>query len=144
VLIVNTVLLGLNITLFTLVGPGTSIWLILPLSFTQGFFSSLQFTCMNTLVFADVDDRDASKASSLASTGQQMSASFGVAIASMLTAFYIGGLDQTDPLVTVPALHHAFLTMGILTMISSFTFWNLQNSDGDNVSLHHSPAQPEA
>jgi EmrB/QacA subfamily drug resistance transporter len=144
VLIVNTVLLGVNIALFTLIGPGTSIWLILPLSFMQGFFSSLQFTSMNTLIFADVDDRDASKASSLASTGQQMSASFGVAIASMLTVFFIGGLDQTNPLVTVPALHHVFLTMGILTMLSSFTFWNLKSSDGDNVSLHHSPTQPEA
>ena len=139
VLIVNTVLLGLTITIFTQVGPGSSIWLILPLSFAQGFFSSLQFTSMNTLIFADVDDRDASKASSLASTGQQMSASFGVALASMLTAWFLGGLDQTDPVQTVPALHHAFLTMGILTMISSFTFWGLKSSDGDNVSSHQTP-----
>lgn len=144
VLIVNTVLLGLTITIFTQVGPGTSIAMIIPLSFAQGFFSSLQFTSMNTLIFADVDDREASKASSLASTGQQMSASFGVALASMLTAWFLGGLNQTDPAQTVPALHHAFLTMGILTMLSSFTFWGLKSSDGDNVSLHHSPSQPEA
>ncbi len=138
VLMVNTVLLGLTITIFTQVGPGTSIWMIMPLSFAQGFFSSLQFTSMNTLVFADVDDRDASKASSLASTGQQMSVSFGIALASMLAAWFLGGLDQTDPAVTVPALHHAFLTMGIVTMLSSLTFWGLKSSDGDNVSLHHS------
>lgn len=143
VLIVNTVLLGLTMTLFTFIGPGTSIWMILPLSFTQGFFSSLQFTSMNTLIFADVDDRDASKASSLASTGQQMSASFGVALASMLTAWFLGGMEQTDPLVTVPALHRAFLTLGILTVLSSMTFWGLRGNDGDNVSLHHAP-EPDA
>lgn len=144
VLIVNTVLLGVTITVFTQVGPGTSIWMIMPLSFMQGFFSSLQFTSMNTLIFADVEDKDASKASSIASTGQQMSASFGVAFASMLTAWFLGGLDQTNPAQTVPALHHAFLTMGVLTMISSATFWGLKSSDGDNVSRHHSPVQPEA
>lgn len=144
VLIVNTVLLGLTMTLFTQVGQQTSIWLILPLSFAQGFFSSLQFTSMNTLIFADVDDRDASKASSIASTGQQMSASFGVALASMLTAWFLGGFEQTDPAKTIPALHQAFLTLGVLTMISSFTFWGLRKSDGDNVSHHHTPTETES
>lgn len=144
VLIVNTVLLGLTITVFTQVGPGTPISFIIPLSFMQGFFSSLQFTSMNTLIFADVDDRDASKASSLASTGQQMSMSFGVAIASMLTAWFLGGFDQTDPAHTVPALHRAFWTLGILTVLSSATFWGLKDSDGDNVSRHHAPSEAEA
>lgn len=141
VLIVNTVLLGATITIFTQVGPGTTIWMILPLSFMQGFFSSLQFTSMNTLIFADVDDRDASKASSISSTGQQMSTSFGIAVASMLTAWFLGGLDQHDPVQTVPALHRAFWTMGILTVISSATFWALRKSDGDNVSQHHGEAE---
>ncbi|SKB06722.1 drug resistance transporter, EmrB/QacA subfamily [Prosthecobacter debontii] len=140
VLIVNTVLLGVTITLFTQVQPGTSIWMIVPLSFTQGFFSSLQFTSMNTLVFADVEDREASKASSIASTGQQMSASFGVAFASMLAAWFLGNVNQTDASQVVPALHHAFITMGSLTILSSATFWGLKSSDGDNVSKHHAPA----
>lgn len=137
VLIVNTVLLGLTIMVFTQVGQGASVWMIVPLSFMQGFFSSLQFTSMNTLIFADVEDKDASKASSISSTGQQMSTSFGVAFASMLTAWFLGGLDQTDPVQTVPALHRAFWTMGVLTVLSSATFWGLTESDGDNVSRHH-------
>lgn len=137
VLIVNTVLLGLTIMVFTRVGQGASIWMIVPLSFMQGFFSSLQFTSMNTLIFADVEDKDASKASSISSTGQQMSTSFGIAFASMLTAWFLGGLDQTNPTQTVPALHQAFWTMGVLTVLSSATFWGLKASDGDNVSRHH-------
>lgn len=140
VLMVNTVLLGLTMMVFTQVGPGASIWLILPLSFTQGFFSSLQFTSMNTLIFADVDDRDASKASSIASTGQQMSNSFGIALASMLAAWFLSGHSQMDPAKTVPALHAAFWVLGILTVVSSATFWGLKSSDGDNVS-HHRAAQ---
>ncbi len=144
VLIVNTVCLGLTIIVFTQIGPGTSIWAILPLSFAQGFFSSLQFTSMNTLIFADVEDRDASKASSIASTGQQMSMSFGIAVASMLAAWFLGGVNQLDPVQTVPALHSAFLTMGVITVLSSATFWSLQSTDGDNVSHHHDPLPVES
>lgn len=134
VLIANTVLLGINITLFTQIGPGSPIGAILALSFTQGFFASLQFTSMNSLAYADVADRDASKASSIASTGQQMSLSFGVAFASLLAAWFLGHVDQTDPTQTIPALHKAFVAMGIFTVISSLMFWRLTATDGDNVS----------
>jgi MFS family permease len=134
VLISNTVLLGLNIMLFTQVGPGSPLAAILALSFTQGFFASLQFTSMNTLTFADVADRDASKASSLSSTSMQMSLSFGVATASLLAGWFLTGVNQTDPAQAVPALHKAFLAMGTFTIFSSLMFWRLTPTDGDNVS----------
>ena len=134
VLISNTVLLGLNIMLFTQIGPGSPIWAILALSFSQGFFASLQFTSMNTLTFADIADKDASKASSLSSTSMQMSLSFGVATASLLAAWFLGHVDQTDAAQTVPALHKAFLAMGSFTILSSLMFWRLTPTDGDNVS----------
>ncbi len=134
VLISNTVLLGLNIMLFTQIGPGSPLAAILALSFTQGFFASLQFTSMNTLTFADVADKDASKASSLSSTSMQMSLSFGVATASLLAAWFLGHIDQTAPAQTIPALHKAFLAMGTFTVLSSLMFWRLTATDGDNVS----------
>jgi MFS family permease len=134
VLMCNTVLLGLTILVFTQIGRGTSVWAILLLSLAQGFFSSLQFTAMNSLVFADISDADASKASSISSTAQQMSLSFGVAFASLLTAWFLGHVDQTDPAQTVPALHKAYVTMGLLTIASSATFWSLRRDDGNNVS----------
>jgi len=116
------------------VGRNTPIWSILPLAFIVGFLSSLQFTSMNTLVYANVEDREASQAGSIASTAQQMSLSFGVAIGALLTGWYLGSVDQSDPAQTIPALHKAFLTMGGLTIVSSLTFWGLRPSDGDNVS----------
>ena len=42
--------------------------------------------------------------------------------------------DQTIPAQTIPALHKAYFTMGILTVISSLTFWGLHNDDGNSVS----------
>jgi hypothetical protein len=89
---------------------------------------------MNTLVYADVDDRDASQAGSIASTAQQMSLSFGVAFGALLAGWYLGAVDQSIAGQTIPALHKAFLTMGALTVVSSVTFWTLRPSDGNNVS----------
>ena len=142
ILIANTVCFGATLMVFSLVGPGTPLWCILPLSFAQGLFSALQFTSMNTLVYADIPDRDASMANSIAITAQMMAWSFGVAVASLLTGFFLGGLPQTDHANFVTALHHSLLAMGALTILSSLTFWRLQPNDGNNVS--NRPSTPEA
>jgi EmrB/QacA subfamily drug resistance transporter len=134
VLVANTVLLGIAISAFALVNHDTPIWSIVLLSFSLGFLASLQFTSMNTLVYADVEDRDASQAGSIASTAQQMSLSFGVAFGALLAAWYLGSIDQSIAAQTIPALHKAFVTMGALTIVSSLTFWTLRSSDGNNVS----------
>lgn len=134
ILLGNTVLLGLTMTVFTQIGPGTPEWGILLLSLAQGFFASLQFTSMNSLVYADVTDREASKAGSIASTAQQLSLSFGVAFGSLFAGYFLGHVNQTDPLQTVPALHKAFLALGGITIVSSLTFWGLRADDGNNIS----------
>jgi Na+/pantothenate symporter len=82
VLLTNTVLLGLLIGLFATIGPQTSVVVIGLQAVAFGFLSSLQFTSMNTLVYADVPEADGSMASTIASTMQQMSMSFGIAVAS--------------------------------------------------------------
>jgi MFS family permease len=142
VLILNTVLLRLHHHGLLPVGPGTPIWGILLLSFMQGFFSALQFTSMNTLVYADIDDRDASMANSIASTAQMMALSFGVAFASLLAGWFIGRTPQTDTVAFIRALHHSYLALGAVTILSSFIFWRLQPNDGNNVS--NRAATPEA
>src|SRR5580704_360198 len=73
VLISNTVIIGVLILLFATIGVATPVWLIVAQAFVYGFFTSLQYTSMNTLVFADVTEEDTSSASSIASTMQQMS-----------------------------------------------------------------------
>lgn len=143
ILVVNTVLLGLTMSTFSLVSPGTPVWVILLISFTQGFFSSLQFSSINTLTYADVSDDDASKASSLSSTAQQMSLSFGVAFASVLAELFLGRVDQRISAQVIPALHKAFLAMGLLTVVSSAVFWKLRRHDGYAVSHHTGAARPD-
>ena len=56
VLVSNTIMIGLFIVLFSTIGPSTPVWLIVPMVFCYGFFTSLQYTSMNTLVYADISD----------------------------------------------------------------------------------------
>ena len=134
VLIANTVMIGLTISALTLVVPTTPIWAIILLSFMQGFFNSLQFSSLNTMAYADIKAGDASMASTLASSVQQISMSFGLACGSMVTAWFLGSLPQSDQAAVTSALHHAFLLLGVITIISSLSFWTLRAGDGESVS----------
>ena len=134
VLVVNTVLIGLTITAFSRVVPGTPTAAIVGLSLLQGLFNSLQFSSMNSMAYSDIRPEDSSMASSIASSMQQMSMSFGLACASLVVAAYLGEQPQTDRAAVISALHHTFLTMGALTILSSLSFWTLRPDDGENVS----------
>jgi EmrB/QacA subfamily drug resistance transporter len=134
VLIVNTLLIGFTITLFSLVEADTPLWHIVCLSLAQGFFNSLQFTSMNSMAYSDIEARDSSMASTIGSSMQQLSMSFGLACGSLVTAWYLGAVSQSDRLAVTSALHHAFLTLGAITLLSSLSFWALRPNDGSAVS----------
>lgn len=134
ILIVNTVMIGAVISLFSLVNPATPIALIVLLGLSMGFFNSLQFTSMNSMAYADIDTPDSSMASTIASSLQQMSMSFGLACGSLIAGWYLGDLPQTDHVAVTTALHHAFLTLAGLTILSSLSFWSLRPGDGESVS----------
>jgi EmrB/QacA subfamily drug resistance transporter len=137
VLIVNTVMIGLIVSLYSLVVPATPILLIVLLGLALGFFNSLQFSSMNSMAYADVDTSESSMASTLASSLQQMSMSFGLACGSLITGWFLGDLPQTDRTAVTTALHHGFLTLGGLTILSSLSFWTLRPGDGESVSRGH-------
>lgn len=134
VLVVNTVLIGVVINLFALVGPSTPIPFIIGLSLMLGFFNSLQFSSMNSMAYADTEAADTSMASTIASSMQQLSMSFGLACGSLITAWYLGDVPQTDRTQVAGALHLAFMTLGTLTIASSLSFWTLRRGDGESVS----------
>jgi len=98
-------------------------------------FTSLQYTSMNTLVYADITEKDTSAASSIASTMQQMSISFGVAAAGLATAVFVPS-TQTDPAGMIRGIHEALIALGILTIVSTVVFLGLKSGDGDDVSQH--------
>lgn len=136
VLISNTLALGVLILLFAIIGASTSVFLIVVLLFCFGFFTSLQYTSMNTLVYADVSERETSSASTIASTAQQMSISFGVAAASLVTALFIPDRFHADPPALMHGIHEGFLVLGIMTIVTTAVFYGLRANDGSAVSRH--------
>src|SRR5271167_4636912 len=119
VLVSNTVFIGLLILLFATIGKGTPLWLVVAEVFCYGFFTSLQYTCMNTLVYADVSGEQESSASSIASTMQQMAMSFGVASASLVTAFFLPDRYRSNPVQFIHGIHRAFFVLGGMTLVST-------------------------
>jgi EmrB/QacA subfamily drug resistance transporter len=136
VLLSNTLAIGLITVVFAKVGPGTPITLIVIEALGFGFFSSLQYTSINTLVFADLSEADTSMGSSIASTVQQMSMSFGIAVASLCTIVFLGGNRNAAALTMVVGIHKTFIALGILTVASALVFRELKAEDGDSVSRH--------
>lgn len=143
VLTVNTVMIGIVVCSFAAVGPGTPLFVIVLLGLALGFFNSLQYTSMNSMAYADIDTQDSSMASTIASSMQQMSMSFGLAFGSLIAGWYLGGLPQTDQSAVTHALHYAFLTVGAMTMLSSLSFWSLRPRDGESVSRGNAETPPQ-
>jgi EmrB/QacA subfamily drug resistance transporter len=134
VLISNTLLIGMLILLFATIGRSTPLWLVIIEMLFYGFFTSLQYTSMNTLVYADVTTAQESSASSIASTAQQMAVSFGVATASLVTVFFLPAKYLSDPTQFIHGIHRAFFVLGGMTLLSTLVFSELKKGDGDAVS----------
>jgi EmrB/QacA subfamily drug resistance transporter len=135
VLISNTVILGVLLIVFATIGLRTPVWAIVLQAFFYGAFTSLQYTSMNTLVYADITENDTSSASSIASTMQQLSISFGVATAGLATAFFVPS-THSNPAEMIHGIHKALVALGLLTIASTIVFRSLKSGDGDDVSQH--------
>jgi hypothetical protein len=103
-------------------------------AFIFGFFTSMQYTSMNTLAYADIAREQSSGATTIASTVQQMSISFGVACASLITSLFLADSIQASPPMMIHGLHQALLVLGAWTILSALVFTELKRDDGNLVS----------
>jgi hypothetical protein len=67
---------------------------------------------------------------------QQMSISFGVAAASLVTAIFVPDRFRSTPGEIIIGIHRAFIVLGAMTILSTFIFRELKGSDGESVSQH--------
>ncbi len=136
VLIVNTVALGVMIMLFGTIRDTTPVWTIVVMAFVYGFLTSMQYTSMNTLAYADIGEHDTSAASTIASTVQQLAVSFGIATASLATALFIPDRLRASAPQLISGIHLALYGLAALTVASTLIFVRLRAGDGDSVSRH--------
>ena len=81
-----------------------------------------------------MESKDSSMASTMASSFQQLSMSFGLAAGSIVTAWFLGRVPQTDQVMVTKALHHAFIALAVMTMLSSLVFARLRRGDGESIT----------
>lgn len=87
VVVWNCLFVGVSLICLLALGQGLPKFVVAAALFAAGMVRSLQFTCLASLVFADVPDRLGSSASTLSSMAQQISMALGVsAAAAFLTA----------------------------------------------------------
>ncbi|SFS11939.1 drug resistance transporter, EmrB/QacA subfamily [Dyella sp. OK004] len=121
-LLTNTLIVAVLLASFALLGKTSPIWVIAPMVFVYGGFMGLQYTAMNTLIYNDLDVKYASMASSMASTAQYLSMSFGIALASLLMEALLQGHAHDD---YVGAFRWTVLLLGIVTATASWVFSRL-------------------
>lgn len=131
-LIINTVLVSLSIWSFSLISETTTLFEIGFLTFIYGFLISLQYSGMNSLAYANVDEYNISSATSIMSTIQQLAQSFGVAVAAILVTFFNYEFSATMAFSRT-TFHLTFLTLSILTFLSGVIFLGLKKEDGDEL-----------
>ena len=95
-LIVNGLISGAFLAACALFTPTTPHWLLLLTLLTGGFFRSLEFTALNAISYADIDQPRMSRATSFASVSQQMSGAIGVAVAAICVQTIQFGFGDPD------------------------------------------------
>jgi predicted MFS family arabinose efflux permease len=114
VLISDTLIIGIMLLLFATIGLHTAAWAIVLMTFLYRAFTSLEFTSMNTLVYADIAEGETSIASSIFSTLQQISISFGITCAGLAAELFILARLQLDRGEVIHGIHETFIAVGAL------------------------------
>jgi EmrB/QacA subfamily drug resistance transporter len=133
----NAVLAGALVAFCAWFRPDTAMWVVIGLLIAGGFARSLQFTAVNTLSFADIPPERMSKATSLASTAQNVSQAMGIAFAAALleasAARHGGALRDTDFTI-------GFVAAGSLAAFSGLLAWRLPADAGSGLVSPQPPS----
>jgi MFS family permease len=132
VLIANAAISAVSIMLCALFSATTAYAFMLSVLLIGGFFRSLQYTSLNTVAYADIASRQMSAATSAASMMQQLSNGLGVALGALLlqlTRRWSGDLTTLD-------FRIAFVSVGLVCLVSVLFFWGIDPTAGAEVSGH--------
>jgi EmrB/QacA subfamily drug resistance transporter len=132
VLAINAIISGALIAVPAFFTRATPVWVMSGALFIGGFFRSLQFTCINAIGVAEIDQAEMSQATSFISVFQQLALSLGVTVAAailQLSLFFRGSKDLIEG-DFIPA----FLAVGAIGVASFISFARLPADAGEEVA----------
>jgi EmrB/QacA subfamily drug resistance transporter len=106
----------------------TPVVVMLALLLVGGFFRSLQFTSINTLAYAEVDNARVSRATALVSVAQQLAISSGVAFGALAVEFVVHW--RGDHPLQASDFQPAFVAVAAISALSMFIFMQLPADAG--------------
>ncbi len=142
VLIVNGIISTVFLASYGLFTAQTSHWVLLAALLAGGFFRSLEFTALNAIIYADVDQARMSRATSFASVAQQMSGAVGVAVAAASIESIKSILGDSQLVARDMTL--SFGVVALITLSSIAIFARLKSHAGAEVSGQRAAARVEA
>ncbi|HEY0437539.1 MAG TPA: MFS transporter [Phenylobacterium sp.] len=137
VLIVNGVICAATYMIYAFFRIDTPHWVIMATLAIGGFFRSLQFTSLNGMAYADLEQGQMSRGTTTASMAQQFMQSVSIGLAATLLHFLMVSRGQTH--LTGDTVAPAFAIFGAMTLISMFWFFRLPKDAGDEMNSR-SPA----
>jgi EmrB/QacA subfamily drug resistance transporter len=128
VLVVNSLISAAFLAATGFFSAETSHFIIIAVLLAGGFFRSLEFTAVNALAYADIEQSDMSHATSFASVAQQVSLSIGVAFGALILQIARGIRGET--VIAQLDFSIAFWIVGAISAISVIWFLRLSASAG--------------
>ncbi len=116
----NAVIVAVSFTAYAALAKDTPHWLIYVILLTGGFFRSLQFTALNGLSFAEVDQRQMSRASTMSTMGQRLAQSIGIGFAATLLRLFENPAHGHR--LTAGDIAPAFWIIGGVALVSALFF----------------------
>lgn len=134
VLVWNGLAAALAMCLFGLFRADTPYWLMVGVLLASGCLRSLQFTSINAIAYADIDQDRMSQASSLAAMAQQVALAVGVTLGgyALSLAGTLTGRPGDDPL----NFTFAFLSVGLISAMSVWEMRRLRPDAGAEMAGH--------
>ena len=132
VLVVNGVICAATFMVYAFFRIDTPHWLIMIALAVGGFFRSLQFTSLNGMAYADIEQAQMSRGTTTASMAQQFIQSVSIGLAATLLHFLMVRRGETH--LTGATVAPAFAIIGAITLVSLFWFLRLPANAGDEMN----------
>ena len=132
VLLFNAIISGTMIAAPAVFTGTTPVSVLLAILFVGGFFRSLQFTCINAISFAEIDQPEMSQATSFTSAFQQIALSVGITVGASMLQLSLAIRHRQTLIASDFTL--AFLMVGFIAAISFVSFARLAKDAGEEVA----------
>ena len=136
VLIVNGTLGALSILACIALSPTMPIAIMISMMFVAGCCRSLQFTSLNTLMFADIADDQKSSATTVSMMLHHLSTGLGVAVAATVLNLSRSVRDAAADSLAIFDFQIAFGVVGFMAFFAILRVLSLDSNAGAEVSGH--------